>query len=133
MLHTYDPTTQNRAFNFLALHLLLFRSRTNYAIQKEAEKRDRRRAEATATAPVLLGGWGKGSDLRPSDELLIRKTIRGGWDTPQPVRDAIVRDIVPAALDPIRPRLTLTVIRTVIDMVKDNQGRFDRRPSRRRR
>ena len=102
---------------------------------RKKRKRDRRRAEATATAPVLIGGWGKDSDLRPGDMLLIRKAIREGWNTPQPVRDAIVGEILPAALDPIRPRLTLAAVRVAIDMVKDNRGGFDayRRRQRRQR
>jgi hypothetical protein len=54
--------------------------------------------------------------------LLIRQAIREGWDTPQPVRDAIVNEILPAALDPVRPRMTLAAVRVAIDMVKDNQG-----------
>ncbi len=98
---------------------------------RKKRKRDRRRAEATATAPVLLGGWGKDSDLRPGDLLLIRQAIREGWDVSPPVRDAIVREIIPVAIDTIRPRLTLGAIRVVIDMVKDNRGGFDRHPSRR--
>lgn len=99
---------------------------------RRLRKRYRRQlaAEATAASP-LLGGWGKGSDLRPGDLLLIRKAIREGWDTPQAVRDAIVRDVVMRALDVRRPRLTLAVIRCAIDMVKSNRGGFDRHPSRR--
>lgn len=76
-------------------------------------------------APVLKGGWGKSSDLRPGDLLLIRRAVREGWDTPKPVCDAIIRDVVVAALDAQKPRLTLAAIRTAIDMVKDQQGGFD--------
>ena len=98
---------------------------------RKKRKRDRRRAEATATAHVLKGGWGKSSDLRPGDLLLVRQAIREGWNTPKPVCDAIIRDVVIAALDAQKPRLTLAAIRTAIDMVKDQQGGFDRHPSRR--
>lgn len=42
---------------------------------------------------------------------------REGWDTPQPVRDAIVNEVVIGALNPETPRLTLAAVRCAIDMV----------------
>lgn len=102
---------------------------------RKKRKRDRRRAEATAQGPGLLGGWGKGSDLRPGDLLLIRRAVREGWATPPAVCDAIIRDVVASALHVQKPRLTLAAVRVVIDMVKDQQGGFDafRRRQRRQR
>ena len=98
---------------------------------RRLRKRYRRRtAEATATAP-LLGGWGQSSEIRACDLLLVRQAIREGWDTPQHVRDAIVRDVVISSLNAQRPRLTLAAVRCAIDMVKDSRGGFDRHPSRR--
>ena len=94
---------------------------------RKKRKRDRRRAEATAEAPVLKGGWGKGSDLRPGDLLLIRRAVREGWPTPPAVCDAIIRDVVTAALEAEKPRLTLAAVRVCIDVVKDQQGGFDAR------
>ncbi len=90
---------------------------------RKKRKRDRRRAEATAAVPVLKGDWGAESKRPRGDMLLIRKAIRGGWDVPQAVRDAIVDDVIPAALESIRPRLTLSAVRAVIEMVEaDRRG-----------
>jgi hypothetical protein len=93
---------------------------------RKKRKRDRRRAEATAEAPVLRGGWGKSSEIRPGDLLLIRQAIREGWDTPPDAAAAIINDVVGAAVESKKPRLTIAACRVVIDCVKAVQGGFDR-------
>jgi hypothetical protein len=82
-------------------------------------------SEATAAAPVLRGGWGRGSEVQPSDLLLIRKAVREDWDTPPEVCAAIIKDVVTSVLKSQKPRLTLAAVRVCIDMVKANQGGFD--------
>jgi hypothetical protein len=92
---------------------------------RKKRKRDRRRAEATAQGPILRGGWGRGSEIRPRDLLLIRQAIREGWETPPDVGAAIIRDVVSSALDAKKPRLSLAAVRVCIDAVKDQHGGFD--------
>lgn len=93
---------------------------------RKKRKRYCRRAEATAEAPILQGGWGRGSEIRPRDLLLIRQAIREGWDTPPAVAAAIIRQVVSSALAAQKPRLSLAAVRVCIDVVKAEQGGVDR-------
>jgi len=94
------------------------------AIPKEAETRPPA-SGGDRNGPNFKRGWGKDSDLLPGDLLLILQSVREGWNTPKPVCDAIIREVVVAALDAQKPRLTLAAVRCAIDMVKDNRGGFD--------
>jgi hypothetical protein len=92
---------------------------------RKKRKRDRRRAEATAQGPILRGGWGRGSEIRPRDLLLIRQAIREGWETPPEVGAAIIDQVVTSALESKDARLTIAACRVLIDAMKDSQGGFD--------
>lgn len=101
------------------------------SMSRKKRKRDRRRAEATAEGPILRGGWGRSSQIRPRDLLLIRQAIREGWATPPEVAATILNDVVGAALESKDARLTIAACRVVIDAAKDAQGGFDRQRRRR--
>jgi hypothetical protein len=93
---------------------------------RKKRKRDRRRAEATAEAPVLRGGWGRGSEIRPADLLLIRQSVREGWDIPFAQAKSLINDVVVSASKATdKPRLQIAAVRVVIDVVKAEQGGFD--------
>lgn len=92
---------------------------------RKKRKRDRRRAEATAEAPVLRGGWGKGSEIRPRDLLLIHRAVREGWETDPDIGAAIIRDVVVSAMESQEPRLINGAVRVAIDVVKAEHGGFD--------
>jgi hypothetical protein len=92
---------------------------------RKKRKRDRRRAEATAEAPVLRGGWGRGSEIRPADLLLIRQAVREGWETDPDKGAAIIQDVVVSAMESQEARLTIAAVRVLIDVVKAEQGGFD--------
>lgn len=90
---------------------------------RKKRKRDRRRAEATAPPPAGKGGWGNGLPISLSDLLLVRRAIREGWPTPQPVRDAVVRDVTDVALleVPESPRRFLAAVKVCTAMEGANQ------------
>ncbi|WP_428305572.1 hypothetical protein [Lacipirellula sp.] len=93
---------------------------------RKKRKRDRRRAEATAEAPAVRGGWGRGSEIRPADLLLIRQAVREGWLVPQARAEALINDVVVSASKADdKPRLQIVAVRVVIDIVKAEQGGFD--------
>ena len=92
---------------------------------RKKRRRDRRRAEATAKSPILRGGWGRSSEVRPRDLLLIRQAIREGWPTSPEVGAAIIDQVVRSALRAKDARLSIAACRVLIDAMKDAQGGFD--------
>ena len=96
-----------------APQLLSRRQRKRYRRQKAIE--------ATAGAPVLLGGWGPDSELTRGDLLLVRRAVRERWETSPENGAAIIRGITAAALASNNGRMVNSVVRVCLDVAAAQQ------------